>query len=247
MTPWRHLDPRSKTLAALLICGALTLASADRAAWGLLPAMLLVATAGLDRRRLGALVRAVLFLGVVALVVNGLLVPGERMGPSGLGWLRPTREGLQVGATQFLRLAALAGVTTWLVVTTGILDLASSLEWSVRGLPALRRRVHALLFPIVLALGSVTALQGEARRLLAVDRLRRGPRTGFARVRRVAALVPLWLVLIVERAEALALALELRGYRPGRERGFARAWRFGVGDWALVTAAGSVAFLVGVP
>jgi energy-coupling factor transporter transmembrane protein EcfT len=52
------------------------------------------------------------------------------------------------------------------------------------------------------------------------------------------------MVTVIERADSLALALTLRGYRPDAERGFARSYRWRPGDWALVVlAAAGVVYL----
>jgi energy-coupling factor transporter transmembrane protein EcfT len=104
----------------------------------------------------------------------------------------------------------------------------------VRRAPGWRRRLHRWLFPVVLALRMVPLLLDEARRLVDVDRLRRGPGRRGPGWRRTASLAPLFIVLVVERAEALALALSLRGYHPARERPFLRAWRMDPLDWGLV-------------
>ena len=70
--------------------------------------------------------------------------------------------------------------------------------------------------------------------MIEVERLRHGPIGPGRAIRRLAGLAPLWMVLVVERAEGLAQALVLRGYDPDRPRGFARTYRMGVLDWALL-------------
>jgi energy-coupling factor transport system permease protein len=162
-------------------------------------------------------------LWLLSLLANAFLIPGERPGPEMLRWARPTREGITAGLAQGARLAVLTAIASWAAATTRTLELASSLEWSVRRVPGLRRRAHRALLPVVLSLRLLPLLLDEARRLLDVDRLRRGPRRGWSGARRVAGLGPVWVLLVVERAEALALALTLRGYRPDRERA-SRHW-----------------------
>jgi energy-coupling factor transporter transmembrane protein EcfT len=205
--------------------------------------LLLLGTTGVPAARFGSLLRGVGLLWFLSVVANAFLVSGTRLGPEGLGWARPTVEGLRAGLQSGARLAGLAALGAWLAETTQVLDLAASLEWGTRGTPALRRRVHRILLPMVLAVRLVPALVDEARRLLEVDSLRRGPRTRWAALARLAALSPLWMVLVLERAESLALALTLRGYDPERPRGFARAYRWRVPDWGLFAA--GVAALLG--
>ncbi len=247
MTVWSARDPRGKVFLALVLSFALAFAPTRRV-WPLAPAaLLLVATSGLDRRQLAAMARAVLILWGLSLLANAVFIPGERLGPAALGWLRPTRQGLEMGLVQGLRLAVLAAVAGWAAATTGALELAGSLEWSLRRWPALRRRAHRALFPVVLSLRILPLLLAEARRLLDVDRLRGGPRRGLRAIGRVASLAPLWLVTVVERADDLALALTLRGYRIDGERGFARRFRMGPLDWGVVLAAVGAAVYLGRP
>jgi energy-coupling factor transport system permease protein len=236
MTFWSRLDPRSKVLVLFAGSAALAAAPVSRV-WLALPfTAALLLSAGLSRARLGAALRGVAVLWLLSLLVNGFLVAGERLGPQALGWLRPTREGLSAGLAQGGRLAALTALMGWGMATLGALELAGSVEWTVRRVPALRRRAHRALLPVVLALRMIPLLLDEAERLLQVEALRGGPWRGRGRLRRAARLAPLWVFSVIERAEALALALTLRGYRPERSRGFARTYRWGGGDWLLVGA-----------
>jgi energy-coupling factor transporter transmembrane protein EcfT len=239
---WSERDPRARLLFALLLTAAALVTPLDRVAWLLLPAGAMAAAAldGPGRRRL---VRAVVLLALFTAVANAFLAGGERIGPAWLGPLRPTAEGFLRGAVQGLRLAVLGAAAASLVASTAALDLAASLEWGVRDRPALRRRVHALTFPAVLALGLAGALAAEAARVREVDRLRAGP----LRARGPAAvggLLGAWFAAVVERAERLAAVLTRRGYRPDRPLGFPRPYRFAAGD-ALLTAAGLACFLPG--
>jgi len=227
-------DPRAKMAAAVLWSVAVSVAPGGRALWAVPFGAGLVAVAGLDRRVLARVVKGTLLLWALSFLANAFLIGGERIGPEALGWFRPTREGLAAGTAQGGRLAVLAAISTWLVATTGALELAASLEWTVRGRPGLRRKAHRALLPAVLALRAVPLFLEEAERLLAIDRLRGGGTSGLRRLQRLAALVPVWVLGVVDRAESLALTLLLRGYDPDRERGFARSFRFRPRDWALL-------------
>ncbi len=245
MTAWARRDPRAVTLAAVILSLALAVAPGPRVLAALPATVLLVGTAGLGRKRTLALVRVVVVLWGLSLLANAFLGGGPRIGPAFLGWLRPGEAGLRTGLAAGARLAALTAVAAWAASAVRALDLAASLEWSVRRRPGLRRRVHRAFLPVVLALRLLPLFLDEARRLLEVDRLRGGPRRGLAGARRVAALAPLWLVTVVERAETLALALTLRGYRPDGERTFARAYRVAAADWLLMAAAVGGSLLLG--
>ena len=236
MSFWRRRDPRAKAWFALLWSFAL----AATPGWGALvvlpvPVVLLL-TAGIRPRRLFQVLVSVLVLWGLSFAANALFMPGTRVGPEELGWLRPTREGMEAGFSHGARLAGLAFLSAWVVEVTGALEMAGSLEWTFRRNPRLQRTAHRALLPVVLALRMIPLFLDEARRILEVDRLRGGPRKGLRGVRRVARLAPVWMVTTIERAEALGLALSLRGYRPEAARTFLRPYRFGVWDWGLVAA-----------
>ena len=239
---WTARDPRARLLFALLLTAAALAAPADRVAWLLLPAGA-VALASLDAAGLRRLVRAVVVLALFTAVANAFLVAGPRLGPGWLGPFRPGMDGFLLGAAQGLRLAVLAAAAAALVASTAALDLAASLEWGVRHRPGLRQRVHALVFPGVLALGLAGALAAEAARVREVDRLRAGPLRARG-LRALGGLLGAWFAAVVERAERLAAVLTRRGYRPDRPLGFPRVYRLGPGDGLLVLA-GVLCFLPG--
>jgi len=231
---WGARDPRAKVYFAIALSLLLVLVPAIRA-WFFIPLIVyLLVTAGVPRDRFLALVRAVLALWILSFVFNAFLIPGPRVGPEWLQWFRPSTTGLRAGLDHGARLAGLAGIGAWLAATTGVLDLAASIEWSMRGWPWLRRQAHKALMPIVLSVRLVPLLVDEGRRLVEIDRLRHGASGKGRAVKRLAQLAPLWMVLVVERSERLAEALVLRGYDPDRPRSFARGYRMGVLDWGLV-------------
>jgi len=220
---WRDRDPRAKTYFAIAQSLLLVLVPASRA-WLFLPLILyLLITAGVPREKFVALIKAVLALWLLSFIFNAFLIPGPRVGPEWLKVLRPTTTGIRAGLDHGARLAGLAGLGAWLAATTGVLDLAASLEWSVRGWPRLRRQAHKVLMPVVLGVRLVPLLVDEGRRLIEIDRLRSGSQGKGRAIKRLAQLAPLWMVLVIERAEGLAEALVLRGYDPDRPRSFARA------------------------
>jgi energy-coupling factor transporter transmembrane protein EcfT len=244
VTPWAGTDPRARTLFAVAVSCALAVAPAAKALLVLPGILVLLLSAGLDGGRLRKLGAAVGILWILSFVANAFLVPGTRVGPHALGWARPTGAGLAAGFAHGGRLAGLACLSAWVTATTGALDLAGSVEWSVRGWPRLRRAAHRALLPGVLGLRMIPLFMAEAGRILEVDRLRAGPGGGPRRLRRLAGLGPVWMVTVVERADALALALTLRGYRSDVDRGFARPYRWRWGDWGLLVLGGAaVAYL----
>lgn len=245
MNFWRSRDPRAKTLSALVLSFALAVAPVSRTLIVLPGVLILLLTTGLGWSRIWKITQATLLLWGLSLVANAFLMPGVRVGPEGLGWLRPTEEGIRAGFGHGARLACLAALSAWVANTTGALELSRSLEWGVRGIPPLRRAAHRALLPVVLSLRMIPMFTQEAQRLLDVDRLRSGPRRGLGGARRIARLAPVWIVTVVDRAESLALALTLRGYRPGGHRGFAMGFRLDWADWGLLAVSLAAVFWLG--
>jgi energy-coupling factor transporter transmembrane protein EcfT len=242
---WKNRDPRAKTLAALVLSFALAMAPVSRTLIVLPGVLILLLTTGMGRGQIWKVIQATLLLWGLSFLANAFLMPGIRVGPEGLGWLRPTEEGIRAGFGHGARLACLTALSAWVVSTTGALELSRSLEWGVRGIPPLRLAAHRALLPVVLSLRMIPMFTQEAQRLLDVDRLRSGPRRGVEGARRIARLAPVWIVTVVDRAEALALALTLRGYRPEGHRGFATGFRMNWADWGLLAVSLTAVFWLG--
>jgi energy-coupling factor transporter transmembrane protein EcfT len=237
---WSARDPRARLVYGILLTTAVLAAPVERVIWFLVPAGALVFLV-LDGTGRGRLFRGILLLGFLTILTNGFLAGGNPLGPEFLGPFRPSVRGFLLGAGQTLRLAVLASTAAALTSTLGAFDLAASLEWTVRGHQGLRRRVHGLLFPLLLALGLVGSLREETVRVLEIDRLRSGPLRprGF---RALGGILGTWMTAVVERAERLAAVLERRGYHPARPLGFARSYGFLPLDWLLCGS--GVLFLV---
>jgi energy-coupling factor transporter transmembrane protein EcfT len=243
MTVWEHRDPRAKVAAGLALAAGVLLAPLGWV-WVVLPPAAGLAATALDQRGLLRLARAVLVLWALTIVFNALFGRGERFGPESLGWFRPSADGFRAGVAQGARLASLAAVSAWMVAVTRALDLTASLEWWTRGRPRIRGWIHAAFLPVVLGMRLVPILADEAARLLAVERLRRrGARPG---VRRLAGIVPVWIMSVLDRADALALAMTLRGYRPGAPRGFSRGYAWTGADWSLAVLGFMSAVVLGM-
>ena len=110
MSFWSHRDPRAKTLAALALSFALAVAPVSRTLILLPGVLILLLTAGLDRRQVWKVIQATLLLWGLSFVANAFLMPGVRVGPEGLGWFRPTEEGIRAGFGHGARLACLAAL-----------------------------------------------------------------------------------------------------------------------------------------
>ena len=227
------LDPRTLALAALSLTVSILIADPGLAVWLWIPvwaAGLLV----LSPRMLRGAAKAALLMSAITLVVNGFLVGGERVGPEALGPFRPTKEGLEIGIVQAARLSALVVVSVWGMARISGMDLAASLEYTVRGVSSLRGPVHRFVFPLMLAARMIPVMREEGVRLHQIQTLRRGPGAGPMSITGLVSLVPAWLSMVVERAEGLGLALTLRGYRPDRVPAPVKSYRLHMLDWLVI-------------
>jgi energy-coupling factor transporter transmembrane protein EcfT len=200
----------------------------------LVPALFLVRT-GLDlRRQLRSLAPwwpvALLVLAVHTLTTTSAAPLG-----------RPSLAGLLAGLTALARVAGSAAWLGLLMRATNLDELVTAMRWWNTPLRRLGLRDENLPLVLVVALGTAPTVLGEARRIEAVLRLRRGACTGspnrFGRARdRARVVVPL-LEALVRRGEALALSLRRR--RPvGLDTG-GPAWSEGLLllAWAAALAA----------
>jgi energy-coupling factor transporter transmembrane protein EcfT len=128
----------------------------------------------------------------------------------------PSLAGFVGGLVALTRVAGSAGWLAVLMRTTALDDLMTGVRWWLRPLRRLGLRDDDLPLVLVVALGTAPTMLGEARRIEAVIRLRRGAPVAGGRRRwlvrqrdRARVVVPL-LESLVRRAEALSLSLRRR-------------------------------------
>ena len=240
--PLHRLDPRAKVLATLFLLAAAFAAESWPGHAGLAATLLLAAIYGrIPVARLAGAVRGVSFLLLFTVVVNGLFTPGEsvvRLGPLAL-----TDRGLARGAVLGMRLVLIVSATTLLTAVTKPLDLAHGLGWLLRPLRALRIPVSELAMVTSIALRFIPVLSAEAERIRIAQKAR-GIEIGDTPLGRATSLATVIVPLFagaLRQAEELGLALEARGYVPGRPRGRLHPLRFSRADGVAVAACAAVA------
>lgn len=173
----------------------------------------------------GRVVRATLLLGVLLLVPYFLLVP--LLAPPSAD-VASWHRALLVPWTLLLRglCGMLVGMATVTSLTAG--DLREAL---------LRLPVPAIVSAILLQIVHQTAtLVHETRRVAAAMAVRGAVSGGLAAWRVLFALPQVWLPRVIERAERVGAAMELRGYCDAAPPAAARAPR-GPADLAVLGAA----------
>ena len=242
---WHRREPLVKLIFLLcLVAAAIGAHTLPALVLPILTAAALWLTARLPGRLLLGVMRSFSWLILLTLTANLLLVPdtaGRLLWPPHF-----TPAGVLAAGINALRLLALFVLGAWLTGTTTPLALTGAVGNLLRPLQRLR-----------LPVGDLTLVMGLGLRLLP-DLLEAGGRIRLAQQARgvgggrgwrerwhgAEALALALFILAFRRADELALAMELRGYRPGS--GLWRAGRhpFGWQDLAVLTAGFALVLLV---
>jgi len=219
-SPLHRLDPRAKMGAALLLM-ALPFAAPSLVSSLLLVAFV-VAGALLASVPLGALLRTlrtVLWVGFIMFFFYLFTTPGEPL--VAVGSVAVTWDGLLAGGTQIYRLCLLVVITSLLTFTTSPTQLAHGLEAVLGPLARLGLPVREMAMVLTIALRFVPTLFDEVDKIAKAQESRgAGVRSGNP-WRRMRGWVPLFVPIFVSafrRAEALATAMEARGFRGAHHR-----------------------------
>ena len=229
-----RLDPRAKLVLAFAF-GGLAAASGPRALLVLAGAAGAVSIA--SRLPLALLLRGLRPLLWLILATAGLHLftdPGRvvlREGP-----LAVTAAGVRQSVLEGGRLILLVLTGSLLTLSTSPLELADGLGALLSPLRRLRLPVEEFALMVAVALRFVPVLLEEAERVRRAQQARGGAFGGWG-ITRVRRLAPLALPLLVgafRRAEELAVAMEARGYQPGRRRSRLRRLKLASRDWAAL-------------
>jgi energy-coupling factor transport system permease protein len=228
------LDPRAKLGACLL---AMCAAFLPGCAWGVLATWPLlglgVALSGIPVGYYLRGFRPFLWLFAFTLPLHALSTPGTAALQLPLLPLVITWEGLASGTLVCAQLATAVAFSSLLTLTTRPVDLVWSLERLASPLARFKVPVADFGVTMLLAIRFFPILYQESERLLTalkargIDLAEGGVRQ---RVRNLGPLVVPLLRQVFRRADSLALAMEIRGYRPGLPRTSWRARGLGTGE-----------------
>ncbi|NJN15872.1 MAG: energy-coupling factor transporter transmembrane protein EcfT [Oscillochloris sp.] len=222
-SPVHRLDPRTKIIAAgLILLALLATRTFSGLGVGFLGALLLQFAA---RIPLGYTVRGMRLLLITVLIFaifQILFFPNPSVGVIWQwGILSLSWSGFELALQTFLRVILLYHLTSTLLFTTPLMDLADGIEVLLDPLKYLRVPVHELVLTFVIALKFVPILVGELERMVKAQAARgasldRG--NLLERARRLGSLlVPLFVNAFL-RAEVLTTAMNARCYRGGQGR-----------------------------
>ena len=138
-----------------------------------------------------------------------------------LGFLKIYEEGLRQGIFISIRFLVLVFMTSVLTLTTSPISITDGIETLLNPLKKVKLPVHELALMMSIALRFIPTLMDETDKIMKAQMARGSDLSAGPLMDRIRAIVPLLVPLFVsafKRAEDLATAMEVRGYKGGEGR-----------------------------
>jgi len=215
------LDPRSKLVFVFAFIIIVFLAN-NAVTYALLLAFTLLVVL-LSRIRLYFLInglKPVILLLVFTFLIH-ILFTREGDVILDLGFLKIYEEGLKQGIFISIRFLVLVFMTSILTLTTSPISITDGIEVLLNPLKKVKLPVHELALMMSIALRFIPTLMDETDKIMKAQMARGSDLSAGPMKDRIKAVVPLLVPLFVsafKRAEDLATAMEVRGYRGGEGR-----------------------------
>ncbi|MGI2329633.1 energy-coupling factor transporter transmembrane component T family protein [Planococcus sp. YIM B11945] len=242
-----RMDPRTKILFVFLFIAIVFIAN-SAVTYGILLAFTLMVVF-LSRIRLYFLITGL--KPVIILVVFTFLLhifftkEGDLL--LNFGFIEIYEEGLRQGIFISIRFLVLVFITSILTLTTSPISITDGIEVLLGPFKRVKLPVHELALMMSISLRFIPTLMDETGKIMKAQMARGSDISSGPVKERVKAVVPLLIPLFVsafKRAEDLATAMEVRGYRGGEGRTRYRQlnWRF-VDTLSLVLLGGLAVLL----
>ena len=150
-----------------------------------------------------------------------------------LGFIKITDYGIQQAATIFMRFVLIIFFSTLLTLTTTPLSLADAIESLLSPLKIIKFPVHEIGLMLSLSLRFVPTLMDDTMRIMNAQRARGVDFGEGSIVQKIKSIIPILIPLFAssfKRADALAIAMESRGYQGGDSRTKYRLLRWTIKD-----------------
>ncbi|MBF7095959.1 energy-coupling factor transporter transmembrane component T family protein [Alkalibacter mobilis] len=224
-----RLDPRTKIHFTLLYIVALFLVD-NMIGYGVAFATLITITL-ISKIPVNYVLRGVkglVFIIMITVAINLFMTPGTVRYQF---WIfKITEEGLKVAVFMALRLIFLVTGTSLMTLTTSPISLTDGIEYSLKGVPGVRKYAHELAMMMTIALRFIPTLMEETDRIMKAQKARGADLDSGNLIQRAKSLIPILVPLFVSafrRADELAIAMEARCYRGGENRTRLHALKFG--------------------
>lgn len=150
-----------------------------------------------------------------------------------LGFLKVYEEGLKQGVFISVRFLVLVFMTSILTLTTSPISITDGVETLLNPLKRFKLPVHELALMMSISLRFIPTLMDETHKIMKAQMARGSDLSAGPIMSRLKAVIPLLVPLFVssfKRAEDLATAMEVRGYRGGEGRTRYRQLKWDFGD-----------------
>ena len=137
------------------------------------------------------------------------------------GWIHISREGLVMGGIIFVRFLLIVFFSTLLTLTTTPLSLADAVESLLKPFKYLGLPTHEIGLMLSMSLRFVPTLMDDTNKIMNAQRARGVEFGQGSLINRIKTIIPILIPLFASsfnRAEALATAIEARGYQGGEGR-----------------------------
>ncbi len=234
-----RLDPRSKLLFVFAFIVIVFLANNT-----ITYALLLAFTIGvilLSRIRLYFLInglKPVIFLMIFTFLIH-ILFTREGTILIDWGFLKVYEEGLKQGIFISIRFLVLVFMTSVLTLTTSPISITDGVETLLGPFKKVKLPVHELALMMSISLRFIPTLMDETDKIMKAQMARGSDLSAGSLKDRLKAVVPLLVPLFVsafKRAEDLATAMEVRGYRGGEGRTRYRQLKWDVSDTLAIAS-----------
>jgi len=212
------LDPRVKLLITTLGIGtAFFVDNIGILATFSLLCIGLTFVAGLPFIRLVKGLKPFLWLFLFTAILHVFMTPGDK-----IAWIPcATRQGLTSGMYVGLRLVCAIWISTIFTLTTSPSEMVRAMTWFMKPLKYVKVPVGEIALAVMLAIRFIPVLFEEADRTLKAQKARGVDLESGGLMKRIRSIIPIIIPLlrgVFRRTEDLAVALAIKGYRPGQER-----------------------------
>lgn len=228
-----RLDPRSKLIAMFLFI--VIVFWANNLVTNILLAAFTLFLILLSRVKLSFFLNGLRSMFVIILFTTAFQIFFNHQGKLvwQMGILQVTDYGLGQAALIFMRFVLIICFSTLLTLTTTPLSLADAVESLLKPLKPLKIPVHEIGLMLSLSLRFVPTLMDDTTRIMKAQQAR-GVDFGQGNpIQKVKSIVPILIPLFAssfKRADALAIAMEARGYQGGDGRTKYRQLNWGWSD-----------------
>lgn len=227
------MDPRAKLIFVFAFIIIVFLAKSIPAYIALVAFTLLVVL--LSRIKLYFLINGLKPVLILMLFTFFLHVFFTKGGDVLLHWgiIQVYEEGLKQGIFISIRFLVLVFMTSILTLSTSPISITDGLEVLLNPFKKIKVPVHELALMMSIALRFIPTLMDETDKIMKAQMARGSDVTSGPMKDRIKAVVPLLIPLFVsafKRAEDLATAMEVRGYRGGEGRTRYRQLKWGIRD-----------------